>query len=56
MDVQRLRDAVRHFAFYSTPSNGNSSSPCTVDELKRVISNMEKLLNVFVDELEKEEH
>lgn len=52
IDTDRLRKSVRNFQFYSTPSNGTQSAPCTVGDIHKLIDNIAKVLNVFVDELE----
>ena len=51
-DTDRLRQLIQRFEFYSRPSSANGSSPCTVDDLNKLISNLSKLLKAFVDELE----
>lgn len=53
-DTQKLRKAIKHFEFYSTPSNAMGGAPATVDDIRKLIKNTAKLLNEFVDELEKE--
>lgn len=52
IDTQALRQAINDFAFYSRPSNADSSRPCTNKDLNKVINKLTELLNVFVDELE----
>ncbi len=54
VDTDKLIKAVKHFAFYSTPSNGDHSAPCTVGDIHKVINNISKVLYTFIDELEKE--
>ncbi len=51
-DITKLRKAVKNFSFYSSPSSANSSEPCTVGDVKKVIANVSKLFNTFIDELE----
>lgn len=55
MDTARLRKLVRDFAFYSKPSNGDSSAPCTVGDINKVIANTAKVLNAIIVELEESE-
>ncbi|MDN0033280.1 hypothetical protein QVN85_10230 [Oscillibacter valericigenes] len=55
MDTAKLRNAIRDFAFYSKPSNGDGSAQCTVRDINKVIENLTKVLTTFVDELESEE-
>lgn len=54
-DIEKLRNLVYHFSFYSKPSNGSHSAPCTVGDLNKVIKNTSDLLYAFIDELEKDE-
>lgn len=54
IDTQKLRKAIKHFEFYSSPSNSMGGAPATVDDIKKLIKSTSKLLNEFVDELEKE--
>lgn len=54
-DVDKLRNLVYHFSFYSKPSNGSYSAPCTIGDLNEVIKNISDLLYSFIDELEKDE-
>lgn len=56
MDTEKLRNLVRNFQFYSKPSNGDSSAPCTVGDINKMISNLAKTLNGFIDELEQAEN
>lgn len=54
VDIQALRNAVANFAFYAKSSNsGSSSAPVTMSDLNKVIAETAKVLNIFVDELEK---
>lgn len=52
IDTNTLKKAIRNFQFYSTPSNGNHSEPCTIGDIYKVINNVTKLMNTFVDEIE----
>lgn len=54
-DTQKLRKLVSNFTFYSHPSDGVGSNPCTVNDINNVINNLGKVLNAFIDELEKPE-
>lgn len=54
-DIEKLRNLVYQFSFYSKPSNCNYSTPCTVGDLNKVIKNVSDLLYAFIDELEKDE-
>lgn len=56
LDTQKLRDAVKHFKFHSTPSSGTGSHPCTVDDLRKVIKKFAELMNTFIDEIENQDH
>jgi hypothetical protein len=51
-DTQKLRKAIEHFKFSSRPSNGDKSSPCTVGDIEKVVNNISKVLQKFVEELE----
>jgi hypothetical protein len=53
VNTNNLRKAIRDFQFYSTPSKANHSEPCTVGDIHKVINNMAKLMNTFVNEIEK---
>lgn len=52
IDTAKLRKLIRDFKFYSAPSSAMQSNPCTVGDIQKVIDNIAKLLNGFVDELE----
>lgn len=54
VDTDRLRKALKHFSWETHLSNGNSSDPCTVGDYKQLVSSIEKVLRVFIDELEQE--
>lgn len=55
VDTEKLRKAISNFEFYSKPSSGTGSDPCTVEDINKVIKNVANMLYTFVDELEKEE-
>lgn len=52
IDTAKLRKLIKNFKFYSTPSDGIQSNPCTIGDINKVINNVAKVLNGFVDELE----
>ena len=52
IDTEKLRKLIKNFKFYSTPSDGMQSHPCTIKDINAVIDNVAKVLNAFVDELE----
>ncbi len=52
VDTEDLRKAVRNFQFRASPSSGTGSSPCTVDDMNRLIDQIAKVLNTFIHELE----
>lgn len=54
VDADKLRNAIKHFVFVAEPSNRNLDRPCTASELEKAIHEVAKLMNAFVDELEKE--
>lgn len=54
-DVDKLRELVYQFSFYSKPSKGDYSAPCTVGDLNKVIKNVSELFYSFIDELEKDQ-
>jgi hypothetical protein len=54
VDTEKLRKAVKHFSFSSRLSNRDMSKPCTAEDLEKVIHEVEKLMNAFIDELEKQ--
>lgn len=54
VDTQRLRIAVSNFYQHCHLSNsGNHSAPCKAHELENIIRELTNVLNVFIDELEK---
>lgn len=55
IDTQKLRQATRDFKFYSRPSSATLGTPATVDDINRVIDGVAKVLNTFVQEVEKNE-
>lgn len=50
-DTQKLRKLIEHFKYQASPS-GSSSNPATVGDINTLISEISKVLNAFVDELE----
>ncbi|WP_154658791.1 hypothetical protein [Agathobaculum desmolans] len=52
MDADKLRQMVRVFSFHSQPSSGIGSTPCTVDDINKVIENATKVFNAIIDELD----
>lgn len=50
-DVEKLRYLVRDFAFRSKPSSATGSTPCTVQDINRLIDNLQKVLSAIVDEM-----
>jgi hypothetical protein len=52
VNTDKLQKAVQNFQFYSTPTSGNSSDPCTVGDIKKVVNNVARLFYTFIDELE----
>lgn len=54
-DVEKLRYLVRDFAFRSKPSSATGSTPCTVQDINRVIDNLQKVLFAIVDEMDETE-
>lgn len=49
MDVERIQQALEDFKFYSAPSNGDSSAPATVGDIRNLISQIEKLVNEIIE-------
>ena len=54
-DTQAIRQAIKHFKFYATPSIGSSSEPATVGDINKLIQQTAKLMEAFVDALEKDQ-
>lgn len=54
-DTEKLRYLIRNFAFYSRPSSATGSTPCTVQDINRVIDNLQKVLSAIVDEMDETE-
>ena len=52
INTAKLRKLIRNFKFYSAPNDGLQSNPCTIRDINKVIDNVAKVLNGFVDELE----
>lgn len=52
IDTAKLRKLITDFKFYSRPSDGVQSNPCTIKDINNVIDNVSRVLNEFVDELE----
>lgn len=53
-DTEKLRAAVKHFAYAAWPRGTVNSEPCSIEDLKTVIEQIEKVLNTFIRELESE--
>ena len=53
-DIQKLRKAIKNFEFWAKPSTGNGASPCTADDINRLIREISKVLQAFANELDKE--
>ncbi|WP_297569039.1 hypothetical protein [uncultured Anaerovibrio sp.] len=54
VDIEKLRQAVKDYDFYSRPSNSGSSSPATVGDINKLIDRTVIVLNSFINELEKD--
>lgn len=54
VDTDRLRKALKTFSWDTHQSNGNSSDPCTIRDYNNLVQSIEKVLRVFIDELERE--
>jgi hypothetical protein len=52
-DIAKMRKAIKDFAFWSKPSSANDSTVCTVGDINKVITNMAKMMNKVIDELER---
>lgn len=55
VDTERLRRMIKDFAFHSRPTSATGSTPCTVQDLNRVIDNLQKVLYAMVSEMEENE-
>lgn len=55
VDTEKLRRMVKDFAFHSRPTSATGSTPCTVQDLNRVIDNLQKVLYAMVAEIEENE-
>ncbi len=53
IDTSTLQKAINHFKYVSNPSNGNSSEPCNIGDIRKVVNEMAKLMETFVKEIEK---
>lgn len=54
-DTQAMLQAIKHFKFHATPSSGNYSDPATVGDINKLIQQTAKLMEAFVDALEKDQ-
>ena len=52
IDISKLRQLIKEYKFYSKPSNGDHSSPCTVRDINKVIDNTANLFTQFLNEIE----
>lgn len=52
VDTENLRNLVEQFRFSSNPSNADSSAPCTVGDVRRVVKNIADVLDALINELE----
>lgn len=50
-DISILQTAVKSFAFNARPTSLNPDTPCTVEDINKLIREISKVLNVFIDEL-----
>ena len=53
VDTDALRRTIRRYKFYASPSSGSGNDPATVEDINKLIRQTAKLLDTFVDELEK---
>lgn len=51
-DTQRLRNALKNFTFYSSPSSADNSALATVGDINKLIKNINTLMDVFINEIE----
>ena len=53
VDTDALRRTIRSYKVYASPSSGSGNDPATVEDINKLIRQTAKLLDTFVDELEK---
>ena len=53
VDVEKLEQAVKDFAFYSQPSSSDSHYSATVDDINKLRERTATVLNQFIEELGK---
>ena len=54
-DTKAMRQAIKSYKFYAPPASGNYSAPATVGDINKLIQQTAKLMEAFVDALEKDQ-
>lgn len=54
-DIKVMRQAIKNYKFYAPPASGNHSDPATVGDINKLIQQTAKLMEAFVDALEKDQ-
>lgn len=54
VDTEKLRNLVKKYKFETSLSSCDSSSPATVGDVKKTIEKTARLLDAFIEELEKQ--
>lgn len=55
IDTKAMRQAIKNYKFYASPASGNHSDPATVGDINKLIQQTAKLMEAFVDALEKDQ-
>jgi hypothetical protein len=54
VDVDKLRKAVKTFSYQAGVISANRDDEAKVDDIDNLISEIEKLMKIFIDELAKD--
>ena len=54
MDEDKIRNAIKHYKFVASPSNGNVSAPATVKDINNLIEKTAELIFAVVEAMKEE--
>lgn len=54
MDEDKIRNAIKHYKFVASPSNGNGSAPATVKDINNLIEKTAELIFTVVEAMKEE--
>lgn len=54
MTEEKIREAIRHYKFVASPSNGNGSAPATIKDINNLIEKTSELIITVIQAMKEE--